>query len=66
MPGEQTDAEDYASIPEEHREPELREEREDYMQRELTLIRKERELLQREQQLLRREHAAHRRPALHL
>ncbi|XP_018377468.1 PREDICTED: LOW QUALITY PROTEIN: uncharacterized protein K02A2.6-like [Trachymyrmex cornetzi] len=53
--GEQTDAEDYASIPEEHHESELQGEREDYTQHELTLIRKERELLQREQQLLRRE-----------
>ncbi|KYN14490.1 hypothetical protein ALC57_13305 [Trachymyrmex cornetzi] len=52
IPDEQTDAEDYASIPEEHHESELRGEREDYMQRELTLIHKERELLQRERQLL--------------
>lgn len=51
------DAGDDTSIPEECPEsvPLMREEHDDYMQRELALIRKERELLEREQRLLRRE-----------
>lgn len=50
------EAEEYASIPEENRAPLeeimslLRDERDDYTRRELTLIQKERELLERERQ----------------